>query len=178
MAKTGAERQAAYRARQAVEDSGQRRISTWISTEAANALEKLAERYGVTMRGAIELLLLREHEAHHKGRAGRKFSARTASNKKRSLPSNDVARIDTVPAAPPAKLSAGNGTFSVSLAAADEVRKIPLPHNDLFPLAHATAAAEEALPSNKGSATIAAESSRQARSTRRPMREEQYSLEF
>lgn len=58
MARTGAERQAALRAKRAAELSGQRRLNTWISSEAGKALEQLAERYGVTMREALERVLI------------------------------------------------------------------------------------------------------------------------
>jgi hypothetical protein len=47
MAKTTAERQAAYRERQdrgGVDGNGQRRVSMWLSTEAALALGRLSSR--------------------------------------------------------------------------------------------------------------------------------------
>jgi putative heme iron utilization protein len=56
MAKTSAERQAAYRARRN-DGEGDRRINTWISTKADLALERLAHRYGVTKREMIERLV-------------------------------------------------------------------------------------------------------------------------
>ena len=57
MAKTSAERQAAYRARRNDGD-GDRRVNTWISTQADLALERLAHRYGVTKREMIERLVI------------------------------------------------------------------------------------------------------------------------
>ena len=65
MAKSPAERQAAYRARQASEGAdgnGQRRVSMWLSTGAALALERLARRYGVTQRQYVENMLVAEDE--------------------------------------------------------------------------------------------------------------------
>lgn len=56
MAKTSAERQAAYRARRN-DGEGDHRINTWVSTEADLALERLANRYGVTKRKMIEQLV-------------------------------------------------------------------------------------------------------------------------
>lgn len=53
MAITMAERQAAYRVRQAnggVDGNGQKRVSLWLSTGAALALARLARGYGVTQR--------------------------------------------------------------------------------------------------------------------------------
>lgn len=55
MAKTSAERQAAYRARRN-DGEGDHRINTWVSTKADLALERLANRYGVTKRKMIEQL--------------------------------------------------------------------------------------------------------------------------
>ncbi len=40
----------------------ERRLNTWINTDAYLALEMLADRYGVTRRGLIEVLLARELE--------------------------------------------------------------------------------------------------------------------
>ena len=55
MAKTAAERQAAYRARRPmVGTSGERRLNTWVSTSAHMALERIAKRYGVTQREMLE----------------------------------------------------------------------------------------------------------------------------
>lgn len=65
MAKTTAERQAAYRERQdrgGVDGNGQRRVSIWLSTEAALALRRLSSRYGVTQRELVENMLLAEDE--------------------------------------------------------------------------------------------------------------------
>ena len=65
MAKTTAERQAAYRERQdsgGVDGNWQRRVSMWLSTEAALALGRLSSRYGVTQRELVENMLLAEDE--------------------------------------------------------------------------------------------------------------------
>lgn len=65
MAKTVAERQAAYRARRdtaGVDGNGQRRVSMWLSTGAALAMVRLASRYGVTQRELVEKMLLAEDE--------------------------------------------------------------------------------------------------------------------
>ena len=65
MAKTTAERQATYRARQVgagANGDGQRRVSMWLSTGAALALARLASRYGVTQRELIERMLLADDE--------------------------------------------------------------------------------------------------------------------
>lgn len=65
MAKTTAERQAAYRARQThggKDGNGQRRVSMWLSTSGALALARLVYRYGVTQRELIERMVLAEDE--------------------------------------------------------------------------------------------------------------------
>jgi hypothetical protein len=84
MARTGAERQAAYRARQS-EASDQRRISTWINSEAALALEVLADRYGVT-----------------NSMINKDSGPLRVSRKRRVLPSNDLLEVpfplDSLPA--------------------------------------------------------------------------------
>ncbi len=62
-AKTTAERQAAYRARQAcVANDGQKRVSLWLSTGCALALAlaRLARRHGSTQREFLEKLVLAE----------------------------------------------------------------------------------------------------------------------
>lgn len=61
MAKTAAQRQAAYRARRAhagTDGNGERRLSVWMNTGAALALERLALCYGVTKREMLERLIL------------------------------------------------------------------------------------------------------------------------
>ena len=59
MAKTAAERQAAYRERRAeAGQNGERRLNTWVSTGSSLALDRLAKRYGVTKREMIERLVL------------------------------------------------------------------------------------------------------------------------
>lgn len=65
MAKTAAERQAAYRAwrdKAGVDGNGQRRVSMWLSTEAALALARLAFRYGVKRRALVENMMIVEDE--------------------------------------------------------------------------------------------------------------------
>lgn len=65
MAKTAAERQAAYRARRpfAGDDrNGERRLNLWISTSAALALVRLARRYGVTKQEVLERLVIAEDD--------------------------------------------------------------------------------------------------------------------
>jgi len=62
-AKTTAERQAAYRARQAWgENDGQKRVSLWLSTGCALALARLARRHGSTQREFLERLVLAEDD--------------------------------------------------------------------------------------------------------------------
>ena len=63
MAKTAAERQAAYRARRPmVGTSGERRLNTWVSTGAHMALERIARRYGVTQREVLERFIRAEDD--------------------------------------------------------------------------------------------------------------------
>jgi hypothetical protein len=65
MAKTAAERQAAYRAsryKAGPDGNGERRLNTWVSTGAHLALERLAKRYGVTQREVIERLIHAEDD--------------------------------------------------------------------------------------------------------------------
>jgi hypothetical protein len=65
MAKTAAERQKAYRAQRqfAGEDgNGERRISAYVSTRAALALDRLAKSYGITKRKLIERLVIAEED--------------------------------------------------------------------------------------------------------------------
>lgn len=62
-AKTTAEQQAAYRARQACgENDGQKRVSLWLSTGCALALARLARRHGSTQREFVEKLVLAEDD--------------------------------------------------------------------------------------------------------------------
>ncbi len=59
MAKTVAQRQAAYRkSRPEAGENGERRINAWVSTAAFLALGRLARSYGVTQREMIERLVL------------------------------------------------------------------------------------------------------------------------
>ncbi len=63
MAKTAAERQAAYRKRRPMVDGdGQRRINTWVSTTAHLALARLARRENVTQREILERLICAEDD--------------------------------------------------------------------------------------------------------------------
>ncbi len=57
MAKTVAERQRKYRTRRQP-DGDDRRLNTWISTQAYSALVRLSERCGTTKREIIERLLI------------------------------------------------------------------------------------------------------------------------
>lgn len=56
MAKTGAQRQAAYRERQK-QDGLTGRINAVVSAEAKQSLESIMSRYGVTQRQALECVL-------------------------------------------------------------------------------------------------------------------------
>jgi hypothetical protein len=68
MALTGAERQKRYREnRKLAGENGYRQINTWISTDAALALKRLARCYGVTQRELIERLLLKEQDMIMRG---------------------------------------------------------------------------------------------------------------
>ena len=65
MAKTAAQRQAAYRARRphaGNDRNGERRLSVWIETRASLALARLARRYAVTQQALIEQLVVAEDE--------------------------------------------------------------------------------------------------------------------
>ena len=63
MARTTAERQAAYRKNRATAgDNGERRINVWVSTATALALQRLARRGEVTQRSVIEELVLAADE--------------------------------------------------------------------------------------------------------------------
>ena len=65
MAKTNAQRQAQYRKKRATagdDSNGERRISSFVSTSAALALGRLANRYGVTRREILEKLLTKADE--------------------------------------------------------------------------------------------------------------------
>jgi hypothetical protein len=65
MAKTAAQRQAAYRNRRPFEGkngNGERRLQGWIATNAALALGRLARRYGVTKQAMMERLINAEDE--------------------------------------------------------------------------------------------------------------------
>jgi hypothetical protein len=65
MAKTAAQRQAAYRARRnhaGHDGGGERRLSVWVSTSTWLAIARLARRYAVTQRALIERLVIKEDE--------------------------------------------------------------------------------------------------------------------
>jgi hypothetical protein len=63
MAKTGAERQKEYRAKRPFAgDNGERRVNTWVATRTYLAMERLANRYGVTKRELLEHLVTAEEE--------------------------------------------------------------------------------------------------------------------
>jgi len=70
MAKTLAERQKEYRANRQFageEGNGERRITAYVSTRAALALQRLANSYGVTKRELLERLLIAEEDKVLKG---------------------------------------------------------------------------------------------------------------
>ena len=55
---TGAERQAAYRARRPkAKNGGDRQINTWVTFGTFIALQRLAIRYGVTQRALLERMI-------------------------------------------------------------------------------------------------------------------------
>jgi hypothetical protein len=65
MAKTAAQRQAAYRARShhaGHDGNGERRLSVWVGISTWLAIARLARRYAVTRRALIERLVLEEEE--------------------------------------------------------------------------------------------------------------------
>jgi hypothetical protein len=65
MAKTAAQRQAAYRARRphaGNDGNGERRLNVWIDTGASLALARLAHCYAVTQQALIERLVIAEDE--------------------------------------------------------------------------------------------------------------------
>jgi hypothetical protein len=60
MAKTAAERQKTYRAQRQFagkNGSGERRVNTWVNTQTALGLERLARHHGVTKKEIIERLV-------------------------------------------------------------------------------------------------------------------------
>lgn len=70
MAKTGAQRQKEYRAQRQFageNGNGERRVSAYVSTRAALALERLAKSYGVTKREMLERLLVAEEDERLQG---------------------------------------------------------------------------------------------------------------
>jgi hypothetical protein len=62
-ARTGAERQAAYRqSRSTAGENGERRINTWVTTGASLALARLARHHGYTNRDMLERLIIAADE--------------------------------------------------------------------------------------------------------------------
>lgn len=62
MAKTAAERQAAYRLRRNDVDRD-KRLNTWVTSRTHYALNRLANRYGVTQREMLERLVCEADDA-------------------------------------------------------------------------------------------------------------------
>lgn len=65
MSSSTAQRQAAYRARRqdaGPDGNGERRLNTWISTEAHLALARIARRDGLTQRELLERFILAEDQ--------------------------------------------------------------------------------------------------------------------
>lgn len=70
MAKTPAERQKEYRVNRQFageEGNGERRITAYVSTRAALALQRLSNSYCITKRELLERLLVAEEEKVLKG---------------------------------------------------------------------------------------------------------------
>jgi len=68
MALTGAERQKRFRENRRLSgENGYRQINMWISTEAYEALKRMAKREGVTQREFIERLLVAAQERIMRG---------------------------------------------------------------------------------------------------------------
>jgi len=57
MAKTNAERQAAFKAKRIAGQVEERQLNTWISADAFFALRRMARHRGITRRAIIEELL-------------------------------------------------------------------------------------------------------------------------
>lgn len=99
MAKTSAERQAAYRAKRAGKDSSERRLNTWVSAEVYSTIEKLARRYGITRRALVESLVLSELKPAESAPVAKPAPPRAARAETRKmrrtekLPPNDVAKV-------------------------------------------------------------------------------------
>jgi hypothetical protein len=65
MAKTSAERQKEYRAQRRFagpDGNGEREIKAWVSTSAALAFKRIANRYGVTGKELLEQLIREEEK--------------------------------------------------------------------------------------------------------------------
>ena len=62
MPKTTRERQAAYRSRRHDGD-GDRRLNTWLSSQAAFALRRLARHQGLSQRAVLERLVIEADQA-------------------------------------------------------------------------------------------------------------------
>jgi len=68
MAKTAAQRQAEYRDRRATAgENGERRINTWVSADAALALDRLARHHKLSKREVLERMLCAEDEGVSSG---------------------------------------------------------------------------------------------------------------
>lgn len=177
MAKTGAERQAAYRARQSV-DSGQRRISTWISTDAALALEAMADRYGVTLRDAIEMLLLGESESQRNDKLRNNFSSKARTRRKRALPRNEASPVVPVVADRRGELP-GNDTPPAVSVLGGGVLEDALLHNVFDTMAPVAAeTTTETLVRNEEASETAGQPVAQTTVESELARGEQYSLEL
>ena len=78
MAKSNAERQAAYRQRHLKDVNGtDERLSLLVDIRAKRALERLAARYGVTQRAMIERLLIEADSAATADMTAEQFAAYT-----------------------------------------------------------------------------------------------------
>ena len=88
MARTAAERQAAYRARRATagnDGNGERRLSMWVTTEADPALARLAHRYSVTKRVMLERMIVRADAAIVRNIPAARQGLRTMSARANSI---------------------------------------------------------------------------------------------
>jgi len=76
MGMSNAERQAAYRARRPFEGpggNGERRLTSWVSTGASLALERMSRRYGVTRKEMLEKLIMDAAMKIEKGMSEEEF---------------------------------------------------------------------------------------------------------
>ena len=80
--KTAAQRQADYRKRRAYagpDGNGEKRLNTWLSTEASQALARLAKRDGLTQRQWLERAILSLNKQATAGMSDSEFEAYLAS---------------------------------------------------------------------------------------------------